>query len=179
VTRRTRYSPRVGWVTLAGMLSVLAVPLAAHRYFVSLAVVDYQAATQTVEITIHAFTHDLEPALKQAIRPEFRLDAKGSEWEVFTYLKRRFGLRDADGREIPLTWVGMEATVDGASLYVEAKVPRDLRGVSVKHALFTDIEAGQVNVVSFRTPGTLKYRDLEFRVGESYKALQAKVASGR
>jgi hypothetical protein len=164
---------------LVGVLFGLAVPIAAHRYFVSLAVVDYQAATQTVEITIHAFPHDLEPALKEAIGPGFRLEAKGSDREVFAYLKRRFGLRDADGRELPLTWVGMEATVDGARLYVEAKVPRDLRGVSVKHALFTDIEPDQVNVVSFRTPGPLTYRDLEFRPGESYKAIEAKAPPGR
>jgi hypothetical protein len=158
------------------VLASLVSPGAAHRYFVSLAVVDYQAATGTVEITIQVFPHDLEPALKAAIGPAFRLDAKGADQEVFSYLKRRFGLRDASGRDIPLTWVGMETTVDGARIYVEAAVPPELRGVSIKHALFTDIEAGQINVVSFRTPGALKYRDLEFRPGDSYKVLQVKAA---
>ena len=152
----------VAWATTA--------PAAAHKYYTSLARVEYNAAEKTVEITLRIFADDLELALTRRAGGEVRLDrTEGAERLVLAYLRDTFELRNREGEGKALKWVGMELRAGVAWLYVEAEMPEGLAGARLRDHVLCELFAGQVNTVSVRYPGARG--DLVFVRGDGERAV--------
>jgi hypothetical protein len=143
---------------------------AAHKFYTSLARVEYNAGEKSVEITLRVFADDLELALTRRAGGRVRLDrTKDAGRLVLAYLRDTFEIRNRDGETKVLKWVGMELRAGLAWLYVEAEMPEGLSGARLRDHVLFELFAEQVNTVSVRYPGARG--DLVFVRGDGERAV--------
>lgn len=142
----------------------------AHKFYTSLARVEYNAGEKTVEVTLRVFADDLELALTRRAGREVRLDeTKDADRLVLAYLRDTFGIRNRDGEAKTLKWVGMELRAGVAWLYVEAEMPEGLAGARLSDHVLFELFDEQVNTVSVRYPGAKG--DIVFVHGDGERAV--------
>ena len=172
-----RLPTRVMTAMLLGCAALWATPArtpaaAAHKYYTSLAQVEYNVEEKTVEVTLRVFADDLELALKRRAGREVSLDrTKDADRLVLAYLRDRFEIKNRDGEAKALKWVGMELRAGVAWLYVEAEMPEGLAGARLRDHLLFELFAEQVNTVSVRYPGVRA--DLVFARGDGERTVPA------
>src|SRR5918997_501181 len=98
-------------ITTAALACVVALgaarPGAAHKFYASLAQVEYNAASGTVEVAMRVFADDLELALTRRAGRPIRLERKkDSDRLVIEYLREKFELRNRAGERKELRLVG-------------------------------------------------------------------------
>jgi len=144
---------------------------AAHKFYTSLARVEYNAAEKSVEVTLRVFADDLELALKRRAGREVKLDRKKGEADrlVLAYLRDTFEIKNRDGEVKALRWVGMELRAGVAWLYVEAEMPEGLSGARLRDHVLFELFDEQVNTVSVRYQGASA--DLVFVRGDGERAV--------
>jgi hypothetical protein len=156
------------WATPAPRF--VATGSAAHKFYTSLARVEYNAGEKSVEITLRIFADDLELALTRRAGGEVRLDrTKDAGRLVLAYLRDTFEIKNRDGETKVLKWVGMELRAGVAWLYVEAEMPEGLSGARLRDHVLFELFAEQVNTVSVRYPGARG--DLVFVRGDGERAV--------
>jgi hypothetical protein len=162
----------LGCIAMWAMLPAapVATAFAAHKYYTSLAQVEYNAGEKSVEITLRIFADDLELALTRRAGSKVRLDrTKDADRLVLAYLRETFEIRNRDGETKALKWVGMELRSGVAWLYVEAEMPEGLAGARLRDHVLFDLFVEQVNTVSVRYPGARG--DLVFVRGDGERAV--------
>ena len=137
---------------------------AAHKFYTSLARVEYNAEAKTVEVALRVFADDLELALTRRSGRRVYLDRTKDAAELtLTYLRETFEISGRDGRKAELRWVGMEAQTDIVWLYFEAPLPEGLAGATLRDRVLLELFRTQVNLVNIKYGD--KQLDLVFRRG--------------
>lgn len=145
-------------------------PAAPHKFYTSLARVEYNAAEGSVEVTLRVFADDLELALGRRAGRAVKLDREGEAERLLpAYLRDTFEIRNRDGELKALKWVGLELRAGVAWVYVEAEMPEGLAGARLRDHLLFELFEEQVNTVSVRYPGASA--DLVFVRGDGERAL--------
>lgn len=145
---------------------------AAHKYYTSLAQVEYNTEARTVEISLRVFADDLELALTRRAGRKVSLDrTRDAAGLALAYLRETFELKNRDGETKALKWVGMELRSDIAWLYVEAEMPEGLAGARLRDHVLFELFEKQVNTVSVRYPGAKA--DIVFARGDGEQAVPA------
>ena len=105
------------WFSKAVLAAVLLSGTAmAHNYHMGLADIGYNADTGNTEI-VHTYTaHDVEALLTNLYGRQFDLGLEEDQEALRRYLDRRFVLT-ANGRRLPLQWVGIKASADTITVY--------------------------------------------------------------
>ena len=177
---RARYRVFIWLMAACGVAShpalsgpVLANAALVHKFHESLAQLDYNAESRSVEMTFRLFADDLENALSKRSGKTFRLDrTPDAAAQTLAYIKERFELKNGEGEIKPLTWVGMEAKVDTVWVYVEAQMAEGLKGAEVRNRIFFELFDDQVNRVHIRYDGGKT--DLVYKRGDhSFKSVPA------
>lgn len=138
---------------------------AAHKFYTSLAQVEYNAEEKTVEVSLRVSADDLEQALTRRAGREVSLDrTKDADRLVLAYLRDTFEIKNRDGETKPLKWVGMEVRAEVAWLYVEVEMPEGLAGARLRDQVLFELFDEQVNTVSLRYAGARA--DLVFARGD-------------
>ena len=144
----------------------------AHKYYTSLAQVEYNAEAKSVEVTLRVFADDLELALTRRAGRKVSLDrTKDVDGLALAYLRDTFEIRNRDGEPKALKWVGMELRSDIAWLYVEAEMPEGLAGARLRDHVLFELFEKQVNTVSVRYPGVKA--DIVFARGDGERTVPA------
>lgn len=144
----------------------------AHKYYTSLARVEYNDADKTVEVSLRVFADDLEAALTRRAGRGVLLDrTKDVDRLVLAYLRDTFEIKNRAGETKALRWVGMELRAGVAWLYLEAEMPEGLAGARLRDHVLFEVFARQVNTVSVRYGGARA--DLVFVRGDGERALPA------
>lgn len=131
-----------------------APPAAAHKFHTSFTEANYNAEAGTLEITLRTFPDDLEAALRRRAAPApapGRDRKKEYEERVAAYVAETFLLKTATGEPIKISWVGMDAGVDSAWLYFEARLPANSEGIQFSNRLLFDLFDDQINLVNIKT----------------------------
>jgi hypothetical protein len=144
----------------------------AHKFHVSVAALEFNPKLQTVEIVLRVYADDLENALSQHASRPVKLDpAKSREAgaAVMAYLRDQLTLKNAAGKPVRLTWVGLEAQVDMFWLYVEGKLSGGLTGAQLKNRVFCELFEDQVNIVNVKYLG--RQSGIMFEPKDEFKSL--------
>lgn len=142
----------------------------AHKYYTSLAELNYNAETKSVEVSMRVFADDLELALTRRNKRAVYLDkTKDASALVLIYLKDVFELKNGKGEVKALRWIGMETKADVVWLYFEIPMPEGLEGTALRHRLLFDLFEDQVNLVNGKDGG--RKLDLSFKRGDDFKPL--------
>jgi hypothetical protein len=135
------------------VLATAARPASAHKYYTSLAQVEYNAESRSVEVSLRVFADDLELALSRRAGRPVRLErTEGADQLALAYLREKFVLKNRAGEAKALKMVGMEVQREAAWLYFEVEMQEGLGGASLRDHVLFDLFDEQVNVVDFRWP---------------------------
>ena len=165
-----RRAPRALPFTLAvaalAAAALHAPPAEAHKFHTSFAEVNHNTEAGTLEVTLRTFPDDLEAALRRRAdlapaRPAAK-DRQSSaaqdqkkefEERVAAYVADTFQLKTASGDPVKISWVGMDAGVDSAWLYFEARLPANAEGVQLRSRFLFDLFDDQINLVNLKSNG--------------------------
>src|SRR4028119_610681 len=124
---------------------------AAHKFHTSFTEAEYNAKEGSLQITLRTFPDDLELILGKRSGKSVRLDRKqDAEPLLVAYLQETFQLKNSKGEIVKLSWVGMDAGVDSAWLYFEARLPDGLAGAQLRNQFLFDLYDDQVNLVNVK-----------------------------
>jgi hypothetical protein len=143
---------------------------AAHKFHTSFTEADYNAAEGSLQITLRTFPDDLENVLGRRKGKAVSLDGKKeAETLLVAYLQETFQLKNAKGEPVKLSWVGMDAGVDSAWLYFEARLPEGPAGATLRNQFMFDLYDDQINLVNFKHDD--RKRALTFKNGDGFQPL--------
>ena len=168
----TAYILSLALVVVSGLSLSRVVPnAAAHKFHTSFAEAEYNAKEASLEITLRTFPDDLEIILKKRNgKKSVRLDRKQeTEPLLIAYLQETFQLKNAKGEPVKLSWVGMDAGVDSAWLYFEARMPEGFAGAQLRNQFLFDLYDDQINLVNVKQED--KKRALTFKNGDGFQSL--------
>lgn len=155
-------------VALAVWAVAAPVTVSAHKFYMSLTVVDHNAVEKSLEFTLRLFADDLEAAVARR-GAALKHGQAGFDQAVFAYVQQGLVVKRADGAVVPVTWVGLENKVDVTWVYVEAKGVESTAGLTVRDAIFQELFAEQVNMLHVND--VRGRRALDFRSGDGFKPL--------
>ncbi len=136
------------------LLCFAAGPASAHKFYTSLARVEYNAETKAVEVSLRVFADDFELALTRRAGRTVKLDGtKEADRLALEYLRETFVLKNGAGETKALKFVGTEVQNQVAWLYFEAEMPEGLAGARLRDAVLFELFEAQVNVVDFKWTG--------------------------
>lgn len=140
-------------VALAALLCGAGATAQAHRFHAGIAELSFNQASGSIEVVHTYMAHDIEALL--ATLAGHQLDLAGPEAEALlrTYLEQRFYLLAADGKRLPLTWVGMTAGIDSVVVYQELPATSPAQLARVHDEVLLDLLPRQVNTVNLRAGG--------------------------
>jgi hypothetical protein len=157
-------------LVVAAALALSPSSAAAHKFHTSFTEAHYNAKEGSLEITLRTFPDDLENILGRRRGKAVRLDRKKeAEPLLAAYLQETFQLKNARGEAVKLSWVGMDAGVDSAWLYFEARMPEGTAGVQLRNQFMFDLYDDQINIVNVKQDG--KKRAITFKNGDGFQPL--------
>ena len=157
-------------VVCAATLPAVVPAAAAHKFHTSFTEADYNAAERSLQITLRTFPDDLENILSRRNGKPVRLDQKKTtEPLLVAYLQETFQLKNAGGETVKLSWVGMDAGVDSAWLYFEARLPQGCAGVQLRNRFMFDLYDDQINLVNVKQDS--RKHALTFKNGDNFQPL--------
>lgn len=131
----------------------------AHKFYMSITDIEYNADTKSLEVIIKFFTDDLEKALEENTKERLWL---GTEKEVATindylknYLSSNFLLTQNDQPQL-MTFVGKESERDYTWVYLEYKGFDESSKVWLENKLLIELFEDQANRVNFKNGGYSK-----------------------
>ena len=135
------------------LLLLLIVPLfafTAHKYYLSLTQIEYNAKNKSVEVIINVFIDDLETALNAIHNKSFKLDTKDepkdSDDYFFKYLQDNVKLK-IEGKPVTYSYVGKEYDVDVIFFYLEVKNVNTFNEITVNNTLLIEHFPDQQNLI--------------------------------
>lgn len=171
-------SPR----SLTVLLLAFVTSLQAHSLHQSIAEAEYNAQTKKLEVSLTVFINDLETALIRRAERDLRIERTPPavfDAQVVAYLGAVLNLTDAAGRPAKLEWLGRQLDVEtqkssdpAATLFFQFTLPKGLAGTTLRHALFCELFADQVNLLLLKDGATK--RSMRFISGDTAKPLHDK-----
>lgn len=148
--------------------AMLVSPSFAHNYHTSLTRIDYNKEAKSLEIEINLFNHDLEKVLEAKNKKPIDIEkTKDIDKILLAYLGETFVIKDADGTQKKLVWVGKEINVDLTTVFIEVPNIEKFENLKLQNKMFFESFAGQVNLVTIHSDD--KKFDLVFKSGDNYK----------
>ena len=130
----------------------------------------YTVAAGTLEITLVFSADDMEALLRKQAGQQLEVDR--SEKLVFAYLGRALELKTSRGAAVKLRWVGMEASAQKITAYLEARIaPEELNGLRMRNDLLLELLPDQVNMMSVRRDRT-RSSDHLFRTSGEWQTVR-------
>lgn len=165
------------WILLS--LFVSTASLHAHALHQSHTEAEYNPQTKKLEVSLTVFINDLEVALIRQAERELSLTktpAEEVDVELQRFLTKHFVVTDPSKRVASIEWVGrqMEAATEASgdpevTLFFQVPLPNGLNGATLKHTVFCDHFADQMNLLHLRS-GT-QSTELRFTKNDKAKAL--------
>ncbi len=142
-----------------------------HEYHISVTKLNYNPSQKTLEISIRAFTDDLEKGLSLANDNRRILLRNGDENNplVEKYLRKHFVLADPERKLRAFSYIGKEEEADATWLYLEVNFPGNPDGWVMKNELLMEAFDDQVNMVNAKWGDDRK--TYLFKKGKSVQAL--------
>lgn len=128
----------------------------AHRFYASFSQIEMQPEKGTIEIIHRIFTHDIEDLLVQYKGGSGELNDKVIEDFLKEYIIQAFAIYDPEGNNMPLSWVGIEVTLNDIFVYQEAPLIEGQQTLIIANRILMDLFDDQSNTVNLKLDGKIK-----------------------
>ncbi len=135
------------------------ISLVFHPYYLSVTEIDHNAKNNSIEVSCHIFTDDLEKALrlrnKNAIDLTQPADKASAEQLVNDYIQEKLKIT-IDGKAVPLKYLGYEIIEDAVWTYYEGESIPAIKTIKVYDAILYEHIKEQSNLVHITVNGNRK-----------------------
>ncbi len=132
---------------LAAALLACSAAVQAHNFHVGLTEISFNPRSGNTEV-VHTYTaHDVEALLMNLYQRHFDLGVEEDQAVFRRYIEKQFRI-SANGKPLPLQWVGMQATADSINVFQEIEKTSLPEGAVLLDAVLTDFLPQQVNNVN-------------------------------
>jgi hypothetical protein len=149
-----QYSDMRGWKLVLCLLPLLlTASTPKHEYHVSVTQMQYNPAIKSFEVSIRAFTDDLERGLSESNGGRkfiIKNDDKNDPF-VEQYLRKSFVLTDSQKRTAAFHYVGKEQEQDATWIYLEIPFAGTLDGCKLQNTTLMEVFEDQVNMTNVKT----------------------------
>lgn len=138
-------------------------PMMKHDFHVSITYAELNPSSGNLEISMKVFADDLEEAIRSTSDKDFRLPASNdaqADSLIFSLINGHFSLK-ADGRSLPLRYVGRELEQEIIFIYMEVPEIKELKRISIRNSLFFNRFDDQSNIVNIKVKDQLQSVFLE------------------
>lgn len=123
-----------------------------HDFHVGITEIRYAEESQTYQITIQLFTHDLEVAILSAsgdtLQLGTRYETADADTVIFNYITDKFMIK-ANGKTLKLAKIGRETLSDDETfLYLESERIKPQEALRVKNTLLLEVFANQTQIIN-------------------------------
>lgn len=130
----------------------------AHDFHVSKGLIDYNAESRSLQISLHLFIDDLEAALREHGADQLFLGTKQEHPKGEQYVARYLGQNvrlEVNGSTVEPQFLGKETSEDLQAIWCYLEVPgiTDLQRLTVTNTLLLDQFDDQQNLVHVIGPG--------------------------
>ncbi|MGD1844761.1 MAG: DUF6702 family protein [Salibacteraceae bacterium] len=155
------------WILSTSGLLLLPILLAfSHKFYLSTTTIEHNPSTQSLEITVQTFTHDLEKAVEAGETHKLHLGSL-KEWisaneKVTEYLRKHLKIL-VNGKAANFEYIGKEVEVHDCYVYLEIKGVKQVNALSVENTLLIGTFPKQVNNVNLKAGGKVSQLALSAR----------------
>lgn len=128
----------------------------AHSFHAGLTDISYNAVTGSTEVVHTYMTHDVEGLLANLYGRPFDLSDADDQAVLRKYVEKQFWLSGADGKRLPLNWVGLQADTDSVVVYQEAVKTPSTHVAAIHDGVLSDFLSDQQNTVNLTADGKLR-----------------------
>ena len=139
--------PFIGGIALAAALLSSGAAFG-HRFHAGMTDVTQNAATGSVEVVHTYMAHDVEALLASLSKGESDLTQPEDEAALRAYMEQRFYMLTADGKRIPLRWIGMSANADTVMVFQEIEKTQVGAIARIHDTVLADVLPNQRNTVN-------------------------------
>ena len=145
-------------------------PEAKHPFYVSVTEISHNAGEKSLEISCKLFADDLEDVLKRNYKKpvDFTDTKQQNAWDALVrdYISRNLKLM-ADGKALPLQYVGFEKDKESVYCYFEAGGQAAPKKLDVSNSILQDFTDKQINIMHVTVNGNRKSHKLDYPVKEA------------
>lgn len=142
-------------LALVFILPLLAVT-SAHKYYVSLTQVEYNASSQALQMTMTVFIDDMETALNNTYNQQFNLyteqEPDNSTHFFEAYLKKHFSVK-LEGTARELSFIGRKYEGDVVYLYFEIEQVSEVKTIEIQNDMLMEFFNQQKNMIKLKVHG--------------------------
>jgi hypothetical protein len=128
----------------------------AHSFHAALTDISFNASTGSTEVVHTLMAHDVEALLTNLYGRPFDLTDPDDQAALRKYVEKQFWLSGADGKRLPLNWVGIQVDTDSVVVFQEAAKTASAKVAAVHDAVLIDFLSDQVNTVNLTVDGNLR-----------------------
>lgn len=130
-----------------------------HPIYVSVTEIEYNAGDKNLEISCKIFTDDFETVLRQTYKTHVDLlqpkDKAAMNKQVSDYIQKHLLIR-ADGKPVPLQFLGYEQDEDGITSYFQHNPLASVKKLEVTDNILFEYKKEQINIIHVLVDGKQK-----------------------
>ncbi len=142
---------RVSLFFLISILFICAGFNRPHKFYTSIAQMEYNEKTQSWEIIMNVFFDDYEKALSEYYSRKIKIDDKTIDALSSNYLKYRLAFKEEE-KSLKYDYIGAELERDVYKVYLELKQKR-VKDITINNRVILDVIDEQINIFN------IKYKD--------------------
>jgi hypothetical protein len=141
--------------------AALALPAQAHQFHIGFVDLSFNARTGSIEVVHTYHTDDVDALLANLYQRQFDLTTPEDEAVLRKYVEKQFWLAGADGKRLPLRWVGVTVGPENVVVYQEVENTPLAQAKLLHDDVLSDFLADQVNTINI-TGSNKAVRTLSF-----------------
>ncbi|AVI51284.1 hypothetical protein C5O00_08890 [Pukyongia salina] len=135
------------------LLLLLLTSSTAHKFYVSITMIEFVEEKESLQIISKIFTDDIEDALQERYDKSLRLDSnketKKEEMFLKEYLKKKIHF-NVNGKPVNYTYIGREYEIDITKVYLEITGVSQVESLEVSNEVLMELFEEQQNIVHFK-----------------------------
>jgi len=132
----------------AVMVAALSLPVQAHQFHIGFVDLSFNARTGSIEVVHTYHTDDVDALLANLYQRQFDLTTPEDEAVLRKYVEKQFWLAGADGKRLPLRWVGVTVGPENVVVYQEVENTPLAQAKLLHDDVLSDFLADQVNTIN-------------------------------
>ena len=133
-----------------------------HRFHAGITDISMNPRTGNTEIVHTYMSHDVEALLENLYQRQFDLSDE-DDIDIFRrYLDKQFQIKDSQGKDLSLNWVGLKIDPDNVTVFQEIVKTNLPEMATIQQATLTDFLADQINTININRNNTTRPQTLQF-----------------
>ena len=141
---------------LAALLLACCAQAQAHQFHVGFTDLSVNARTGSLEVVHTYHTDDVDALLANLYQRQFDLTQPEDEAVLRKYIEKQFWITGADGKRLPLHWVGLTVGPETVVVYQEIDNTPLAQAQAIHHDILSDFLAEQSNTVNITENGVVR-----------------------